>query len=56
MGSMVRQILGGGQVDGDVAVVAQGDQLVLVRGVGSTPEPELGGKAGLRGVESLEGS
>ena len=28
----------------------------MVRGVGSTPEPELRGEAGLRGVESPEGS
>ena len=27
----------------------------MVRGVGSIPEPELGGEAGLRGVEALEG-
>ena len=29
---------------------------VAVHGVGSTPEPELGGEAGLRGVEAPEGS
>ena len=56
MGSMVRQMAGGGQVDGDVALVAQGDEQAVVRGVGSTPEPELGGEAGLGRVESPEGS
>ena len=43
-------------MDGDVALVAQGDEQVVVRGVRSTPEPELGGEAGLRGVEAPEGS
>ena len=28
----------------------------MVSGVGSTPEPELGGEAGLRGLEAPEGS
>ena len=56
VGSVVRQMLGTGQMDGDVALVAQGDEQVVVRGVGSTPEPELGGEAGLRGVEAPEGS
>ena len=32
---------GGGQVVGDVALVAQGGEHVMARGVGSTPEPEL---------------
>ena len=36
-------MVGGGHVDGDVALVAQGDEQVVVRGVGSTLEPELGG-------------
>ena len=44
-------MVGGGHVDGDVALVAQGDEQVVVCGVDSTPEPELGGEAGLRGVE-----
>ena len=56
MGIVVRQMAGGGQVDGDVALVAQGDEQVVVRGVGGTPEPKLRGEAGLRGVESPEGS
>ena len=41
MGSMVWQMAVGGQVDGDVALVAQGDEQVVVRGARSTPEPEL---------------
>ena len=41
MGSVVHQMLGGGQMDGDVALVAKGDKQVVVCGMGSTPEPEL---------------
>ena len=38
---MVWQMAVGGQVDGDVALVAQGDKQVVICGVCSTAEPEL---------------
>ena len=41
MGSMVWQMAVGVQVDGNVALVAQGDKQVVICGVRSTPEPEL---------------
>ena len=53
MGRVVWQKLGGGQVDGDVAL---GDERVVVRGVGGTPEYELCGEARRRGVEAPKGT
>ena len=41
VGSMVRQMLGGGQMDGDVALVAQGDEQVVGWAAHRSPSSEV---------------
>ena len=41
MGGVAWQMAVKGQVDGDVALVAQGDKQIVIRGGCSAPEPEL---------------
>ena len=52
---MAWQDLGQGQVDGDVALVAESDEKVMIRGVSFAPDPDFRGEARLRGVKAPEG-
>ena len=56
MRGVVWQMAVWGQVDGDFALVAQGDKQISVRGVCGAPVRELWGEAGLRRMEPPEGS